>query len=1336
VTTAAATLTTTSAATTASTTDDATAATAVTAAATAATATATAATAAAAALTAANADVVVATSYDAAIIVHAAAVVTYDEAVVTAAASNAAAATAATTVTTVVLATASVTAATTAVADATEVTTAATAVTTAAGTLTTTSAATTASTTDDATAATAVTAAATAATATATAATAAAAVKTTADAALTAANADVVAATSYDAAIIVHAAAVATYDAAVVTAAASKTTAATAATTVTTVSLSTASVAAATAAVTDATAVTTAAAAVTAAAATLTSSSAATTSTTDNTSAAAAVTAAAAAATATATAATEAATVKTTADAALVTANAAAITLSLTTSVDTYVGGVGDDTFTATLLTLGAGDSVIDSTTADNDTLTVITNTNIASTTTITKVENINVQSLGATSVDMANISSVNVFGMVDSTGAITVNNADNAAMVLSLSGQFNNTITVNYDAGTLNGSDNNIAMTATSAKNVTVDVDSGFERATLTLKGSANTVSSITVPGASLTIAGTGDATFAANALVNIDSYTIANTAALKFGAIQTTDVSSLTATANTSGISGSTALVSGNIYSTDTIDGATTGLALLLGSGADNVLINEQAGAGKTNTIKLGGGNDIADINNAGDGATYIFGEAGNDTMRVKTVALETTDLISGGTGTDTLVLTGNLVNNLVLLDVENVYLDGTTGAKTSLSSSDVGVVFTTQAVADDCVNLAGLTAGSTVIVNANSSTTAADAEVSTIDVEFTAAEAATTFDINTAQDGHITASNITALTLDFAEIVGGSTQGDIDVTAGKSLAITAAKDITFGDLLAGSELLTSLTVTASGKVTINDLLNDAVLATVSITASDNIDVGKIEDADKLTSLTLTSSSGSVILDELGDNLGSVTDADNLATLSLSGGTWVTAGVIEADIIGNVTMTATSGLLTVTGITSAAAMGTVALTATAGGVKVDTGDIVAADTTGITANITATTFINVTGLTDGAKADVINTKGDIASTLAGAAAAAIDYTAGTINNSASSGSVTLTASNTGGLVTRITNNELVGVGVSTVTLSALSGSTENSVTLLGYSATTSVTGSIGADTIVNSSGGALLATESTNSNDTYTLAGGTDTLSYFDNTHGAASGTASVGAVSNGYAMNFTAATISFDNSAVASATNITTLAVGKVAQYDSTAVSSVATTAGNIVAGGETDTVSGVETVIGSGLNDYIAASSTGMTITGGAGVDTIIAGAGVDNIVLNQTAAPNDINVIGFATDTDKLVVSVALFDAAAGSTPLATLGGAGTAIGVEFTSVANAAALGGNSVGAATNAAMFLHLQNTGAIYFNHDADTEGGLTLIGSIGAASTLVDSDWTLVA
>ena len=638
-----------------------------------------------------------------------------------------------------------------------------------------------------------------------------------------------------------------------------------------------------------------------------------------------------------------------------------------------------------------------------------------------------------------------------------------------------------------------------------------------------------------SLTISGSGDATFAADAFVSSSAFTITNTAALKFGAIDTLDVKTFTATANTGGITGSTALVSPNIYSTDEIDGATTGLTMFLGSGNDNVLINETAVSTKTNTIMLGGGNDIIDLDNGGLGATYLFGEAGDDSIRVKTTALETTDTISGGDGTDTLTLTGNLIHNLVLVGVENINLDATTGAKTTVSSSDRAVVFTTSAVANDSVDLAGLVTGSSVVVNANSSTTAAAAEVDAIDVAFTAAEGTSTIDVNTAQDGHIVTTNITALTLDFAEIVGSTAQSDINVTAGTSLTINAVKDITFDDILAGSELLTSLVVSASDKVTIDDVLNDAVLATVSITATDDISLGKITDADKLTSITLTSAAGSVVVDEIGDNAGVSTDADNLATVSLSGGTTVTAGIIEADIIGNVTMTATSGLLTVTEITSAAAMGTVALTATAGGVKIDTGDIVAADTTGITTNITASTFINVTGASGGAKADVTNSKGDIASTLSGAAAATINYTAGTVNTAASSGSVSLIASNTGGIVTTVTNNELVGGGASVVTLSASSSSIVNSVTLLGYSATTNVTGSIGADTIVNSDGGDILATDSTNSNDTYALGKGTDTLSYSGNTHGAGSGTSSAGATTNGYAMNFSSSSISFDNNPV---------------------------------------------------------------------------------------------------------------------------------------------------------------------------------------------------------
>ena len=378
----------------------------------------------------------------------------------------------------------------------------------------------------------------------------------------------------------------------------------------------------------------------------------------------------------------------------LVQKNLNASTLALTNAVNAHadltnrVSAVNTGGGVVTLNWLIDGNQVVsvDTTSvANTNAVATVTegNASVERGTTLTNIENLNIKSLGDTTADMTSITGVKSFATADSTGAIVIDNATSASMALGFSGQFNNTITANYASG-LTGTDDNILMNVMSAKNVTVDVDSGFERATLALNGTANTVTSITTPktgGMSLTISGSGDTTFAANSLVSSSAVTITNTAALKFGAIQTLDVKTFTATANTGGITGSATLATGNIYSTDTIDGDVTGLTMFLGSGNDNVLINEQAASGKTNTIMLGGGNDIIDIVNAGAGATYLLGEAGDDNFRVITTALETTDTISGGDGMDTLTLTGNLVHNLVLVGVENINLDATTGAKLSL-------------------------------------------------------------------------------------------------------------------------------------------------------------------------------------------------------------------------------------------------------------------------------------------------------------------------------------------------------------------------------------------------------------------------------------------------------------------------------------------------------------------------------------------------------------------------------------------------------------------------------------------------------------------------------
>jgi Ca2+-binding RTX toxin-like protein len=165
-------------------------------------------------------------------------------------------------------------------------------------------------------------------------------------------------------------------------------------------------------------------------------------------------------------------------------------------------------------------------------------------------------------------------------------------------------------------------------------------------------------------------------------------------------------------------------------------------------------------------------------------------------------------------------------------------------------------------------------------------------------------------------------------------------------------------------------------------------------------------------------------------------------------------------------------------------------------------------------------------------------------------------------------------------------------------------------------------------------------------------------------------------------------------------------------------------------NITSGEVADTIT-----TGAGA-DVINGGAGADVINGGAGVDILTGGAGADTFVFDQVTATNDSNITDFLSGTDKIQVSVATFDAIATSTPLAMLGGAGTDIGIQFTSFANAAALNAGAISTSTDAAMFIHLQDTGAVYFNTDGATADGFIQIGTVGIGSTLVDADFTLVA
>lgn len=131
-----------------------------------------------------------------------------------------------------------------------------------------------------------------------------------------------------------------------------------------------------------------------------------------------------------------------------------------------------------------------------------------------------------------------------------------------------------------------------------------------------------------------------------------------------------------------------------------------------------------------------------------------------------------------------------------------------------------------------------------------------------------------------------------------------------------------------------------------------------------------------------------------------------------------------------------------------------------------------------------------------------------------------------------------------------------------------------------------------------------------------------------------------------------------------------------------------------------------------------NLTVTATTGSNVITTGAGADIITGGAGHDTISLTETIAAMDkVNlaavaadsdtITGFATTSDKLVVSAATFDAVTGG-----------------------------SLTAATNAIEFIYLLDTGTLYLNTDAATAGGLIEIAVLGANTTLVAADLSIIA
>jgi len=897
----------------------------------------------------------------------------------------------------------------------------------------------------------------------------------------------------------------------------------------------------------------------------------------------------------------------------------------LTTSADDLDGDADDNTFTADLLTVNDNDNLAGG--DGNDTLSAEINGAVSDKFVTTSIESVRLTSFGANSVDMKNMSGVTELTTTGSTGAVTLNNVSSASMALGFEGTNTNSITANYVAGTLSGSADALTVNLTGATSAVVDADAGYESVAVTATGTSG-ITTLTVPGVdSATLTATdGTLTMADGTLSNVTTVIATGAGDIKVGTMS--GIQTITATGMTGGLK-TAATVSSTGLANDTITGVAAGSSLLLGAGDDHIKFVGAASSTKSDTIRSGDGADTIEFAK-GTGSIAVFGQGGNDSL-YSNATTAAADVIDGGVGEDTLTNnTGNLV--ATVRNVENVVLrQGTTFDATNTTSAVAVTANAGTTTTHTDVDVQALASGSTVSITADSAATTGGAQA--ITVGFAATEAASTIAVATkvtsaeATDD-VKLVKITDATINFTDTVDLSTNSaGLIVDDTTSLTISSAKAINLGAgiVSATTDKLASFTITGSKDVTTGAIENSDKLTAVTASTSDGaVNVGALAGAKALDTVSVTATTGATL-----GAIGGTTVADAISSVTVTGGTTATVGATaakaltaqsvtatkgkldhdgmtisdsNAGVLGDVTLTATDGELEVEAIDSDKTMGTITLTSTNGAIDGEVAGtdatVSAADTTGITVNMSAKTFIGDDGTTTAAIL-VENTKGDITASVGGAAAAGINYTAGG-GAASTAGVVNLTATNTGGLATTITNGAVAKDGdTSSITLGNAASGKTNAVTLSGTADQINLTGGSGTDTV---------AFTGTNSYLTGSLSGGggTDTINFslFDVT-------GDNNSTHTGLVVNLGSTEKTFEES---SSSNNTSIASGAVKQFDDNGTKKVD-------AKGSSFTLSNFEKVVGTYANDYIIANNTGTTIEGNDGTDTIVLGAGADTVIFN-------------------------------------------------------------------------------------------------------------------
>ena len=907
------------------------------------------------------------------------------------------------------------------------------------------------------------------------------------------------------------------------------------------------------------------------------------------------------------------------------------LTYSLTTGINQFTGGSGDDTFTGILTGAFNSFDSVDGGAGTGDTLSV-TDTAAIDTTTIGQLvvknmENVTFNSLagvktdvttwGTTALNVTNSTAGNVTITAPATTAVVAGNAF-ATGTMTVTGGLSQQATVVGGNMTLSGSVGAITASSATTAATTVSISGGTSvgyTATGVTTGGAITVGSSATSGAITATITDSNTTAVAGSAVTVNG--------------GTTVVVTENITAGTSGAgtpvnaTGGSVTVAGGAVTTSvsvTQTPAVTGVGSSTATAAVAQVIPVNVGAGGLAAgaaLTVGG---LTFTANAGNGATLTQAQLGTVFASLADGATVGPAWALGAysgklTGWTTSAVSSNVVTFTAttagLPATLTTAVQATVGATGSLTLGTqtagvdaIAAVAAVNGIANGAVaitdkNSASLTTANTitsVTLSGYGTTTIADNALTTLSLansgsNVTVTDAATVksatlgLTVNKLTAGTITDATVTALNVTSTGTA--STVTTLSANAATSITIGGDKALTVGTLTAAAD--TALTVNGSALTTISAFTTANKLATVTISGAGGFAAPTLGSQTALTSINASGASGPVTVTVLatkatysgGSGIDTVT-VSAAATKAISGGDG-TADVLVLNGAGGTLLTATTGAFLTNFETLS--LGTAA-----------TGDFNLSNISGITA------------LTQGAIATPGVTYSNVAAGVPLTMTAAPGFTTGysLLNSIGSTDSLALTMTGEDGF----NGNTLTAGGIESINITATDTKTSATFHTLDLDAAALKTLTI--------SGNAGLALTTTG-----------DLLTTSVN----ASGLTGVTTATN-------TAKFSWITPALTVAATITGSAT-----LDNTVNFSAATKAVTYVGGAGNETITAqngqANTVtLGNGNNVFTHAGSAGIqSVTGGTGSDTITGGTASDVIV-----GGGGIDIITGGGGADKITVS--------------------------------------------------------------------------------------------